>query len=151
MSDEPKVVQIVDQMIENLTKINRGKDPTWRVTLAHVGYGPRAANMETNRPAVYVEPVFWRQTAAGAQNQHNAELDLRLTCLSADTREPAKEIVRLVTDVIRCILQAETLNRKAIFVYPVEWEAGSEFVSGAGRGTAVLTCRAIYRGDHTAL
>jgi len=147
-----RVNEIADELVVILKNIAHNLSPNeWQTSPKSVRRGALVVGdlLAYERPRLAVQVLSWRATPIGPE-RHEGNLRLGVHVLVDGDDAAEVNLNDCVSDVVKAVVQNETLNGSVTDVQPTEYVPQSEAMERVGLGIATVILDAIFVWEHTA-
>jgi len=147
-----RVNEIADELVGVLKGIAHNLDPNqWLTTPANVRRGSLVVGDLTayERPRLAVQVLSWTSTPLSA-GRHDCKLRVGVHVLVDGDEAAEVNLNECVSDVVKAVVENESLNGKVTDIQPTEYVPQSEAMERVGLGIATVVLDAMFVWEHTA-
>jgi hypothetical protein len=142
--------EIIEAVIVRLKTISAKKDSEFLTTPKWVGRLPLAGDFAgRQKPVLSVSVGSW-EAEAQAANRFDGVLTIQVHCITENTDDAERELLRLVSDAMLALNRDITLSGEAIYLFPRMFEPNVDLSNRSGLAVATITFECRYRFDSTA-
>lgn len=144
---ETPMNSLANAIVEKLRTISHRKDSAYLTTPRSVERGLALGDFSgKGKPLLALTSFAWECEPVGAQLL-DGRLSFVVHCMTENTREAEAELLRLVSDVILCLLNDVTIGEQAIYLFPRSFEPNVDLISRTGLAVTSITFECLYRFD----
>lgn len=140
---------LADAIIVKLRTISKRKDAAYLTTPKSVERSLALGDFAgKGKPILALSISAWEGNPVGA-SRLDGNLSIVVHCMTENTGGAEAELLRLVSDVILCLLSDVTLGSQAIYLFPRSFEPNVDLISRTGLAVTSITFDCLYRFDTT--
>lgn len=141
---------LVEAIIARLKTISSKKDSAFLTTPKWVGRLPLAGDFAgRQKPVLSVSVGSW-EVEPQAASRFDGVLTIQVHCITENTDDAERELLRLISDAILALNRDITLGGEAIYLFPRMFEPNIDLSNRSGLAVATITFECRYRFDSTA-